>query len=288
MITNTGKSIMAKYLVGQAPSYASYIAIGCGATPLSTLTYSATTKAVVAGVATITIGTHDIVANDYVTVTGVGYGIDGVYQVSAVTGTTISYATSATAFSQEAIPSGTAFVTRNYSNKTELEFETFRTPIISRGYVIENGVGKIVLTAELPTEERYEITEIGLFSGESNPSAVTNFSRNLLSFTTQEAWSQIGSTTGSIVSYPKSDGTQMGNTSYNITATELLFSANADDNVLSGSARLARQERPRFYSNSIFLRGDSCTFTTSSGVLSEPTSGTYYGIKSETPIDLST
>lgn len=34
MITNTGKNILAKYLVGQAPAYASYIAIGCGAKPL--------------------------------------------------------------------------------------------------------------------------------------------------------------------------------------------------------------------------------------------------------------
>ena len=36
MITNTGKSIIGKYLLGQAPAYASYIAIGCGAQPLAT------------------------------------------------------------------------------------------------------------------------------------------------------------------------------------------------------------------------------------------------------------
>ena len=36
MITNTGKTIIAKYLLGQAPAYASYLAIGCGATPLTT------------------------------------------------------------------------------------------------------------------------------------------------------------------------------------------------------------------------------------------------------------
>ena len=33
MITNTGKGILAKYLVGQAPAYASYIALGCGPKP---------------------------------------------------------------------------------------------------------------------------------------------------------------------------------------------------------------------------------------------------------------
>ena len=34
MITNTGRRILSKYLVGQAPAYASYIALGCGAKPL--------------------------------------------------------------------------------------------------------------------------------------------------------------------------------------------------------------------------------------------------------------
>ena len=36
MITNTGKNIIGKYLLGQAPAYASYIAVGCGPEPLAT------------------------------------------------------------------------------------------------------------------------------------------------------------------------------------------------------------------------------------------------------------
>ena len=38
MITNTGKEIIAKYLIGTAPAFASYLAIGCGAKPRSTVT----------------------------------------------------------------------------------------------------------------------------------------------------------------------------------------------------------------------------------------------------------
>jgi hypothetical protein len=34
MITETGQAILAKYLVGQAPAYASYISIGCGSEPV--------------------------------------------------------------------------------------------------------------------------------------------------------------------------------------------------------------------------------------------------------------
>ena len=38
MITNTGKEIIAKYLMGTSPAYASYIALGCGARPRPNVT----------------------------------------------------------------------------------------------------------------------------------------------------------------------------------------------------------------------------------------------------------
>jgi hypothetical protein len=64
----------------------------------------------------------------------------------------------------------------------------FRIPVSSRGFVNESGVNKIVLTAELPTEERYEITEVGLYSAGSNPSAGAYDSKNVFAFTTAENW----------------------------------------------------------------------------------------------------
>jgi hypothetical protein len=117
MITNTGKNILAKYLVGQTPSYASHIAVGCGPKPI---------------IADGTLG--------------------------------------------------------DYSNKTSLDFEMFRVPIISRGFVDEGGVSKVVLTAELPTQERYEITEVGLFSAASNPAAGSFDSKSIYSFAESETW----------------------------------------------------------------------------------------------------
>jgi len=117
MITNTGKNILAKYLVGQTPSYASHIAVGCGPKPL----------------------TQDGTLPDF-------------------------------------------------SDKKSLDFEMFRVPIISRGFVDESGVSKVVLTAELPTQERYEITEVGLFSAASNPAAGAFDSKNIYSFSDSESW----------------------------------------------------------------------------------------------------
>jgi len=117
MITNIGKNLLAKYLVGQTQSYASHIAVGCGASPLAS---------------------------------------DGAFG--------------------------------DYSLKSSLDFEMFRVPIISRGFVNENGIDKIVLTAELPTEERYEITEVGVFSAASNPVAGSFDSKNIYSFTDTDPW----------------------------------------------------------------------------------------------------
>ena len=38
MITDKGRELIAKYLLGQAPSYASFISFGCGAEPGDTVT----------------------------------------------------------------------------------------------------------------------------------------------------------------------------------------------------------------------------------------------------------
>lgn len=191
MITNIGKNIIGKYLLGQAPAYASYIAVGCGAQPLQT---------------------EDIFGN--------------------------------------------------YSAKNNLDFEMFRVPISSRGFVNENGLDKIVLTAELPSAERYEITEVGVYSAGANPSAGSYDSKTILAFSTTENWQYHSSTeTVAIKQYT----TQIDNGSNVINVTEPVFQANADNQTLSYSARVARNERPRFLNNVIFMQGDNANLSYSAG-----------------------
>jgi hypothetical protein len=187
MITNTGKNIIGKYLLGQAPAYASYVAIGCGPKPLAT-----------------------------------------------------------------ADPFG------NYAAKANLDFEMFRVPISSRGFVNEGGIDKIVLTAELPTAERYEITEVGIYSAGANPSAGSNDSKTILSFSTTENWQyHSGTTATAITSYTNA----ISNGSNVINVTDAVFQANADNPTLSYSTRLARYERPRFLNNVIFMRGNDANLS---------------------------
>jgi hypothetical protein len=192
MITSIGKNIIGKYLLGQAPAYASYIAIGCGPTPLDT--------------------------ND----------------------------TSA-----------------DFSLKKNLEFEMFRVPISSRGFVNENGVDKIVFTAELPTEERYEISEIGLYSAGSNPSAGVYDSKTIFAFTTTEGWQYATSAaTTEILSKPEALDGGAGNII--LDNNGVVFKTNADNTIFFNPSRANRYERCRFLNNVILIRGDQANLTLSS------------------------
>jgi hypothetical protein len=196
MITNVGKNILAKYLIGQAPAYASHIALGCGATP----------KAI-----------------DY-----------------AFTGNDI----------------------QDILDKKQLDFEMFRVPITSRGYVNENGISKIVLTAELPTIERYEITEIGVYSSGSNPTAGAYDSKPIYSFTRTENWEYHTATAAvTIPTITQPLGTEADPD--DIIQTSPVFQTNADNRTLLNESRITRYESCRYLNNIILMAGGESTLSLS-------------------------
>lgn len=199
MITNAGKKIISKFLLGQAPEYASYIAAGCGPTPLLP-TESLTTEEII-----------DIKA------------------------------------------------------KTSLDFEMFRVPVISKGFVREGGVEKIVLKAEMPTDQRYQITEIGLFPAATNALAGPFGSKTLAAFSPDENWILISAS-----------GTSNINLSSYLTAGNASF-LSADDEAFNSTNRKNRQEPPRFTNRSLMIDGNLSTISTG---LNTVTSG--YGIENST------
>lgn len=199
MITETGRRILSKYLINQAPAYASYIAVGCGARPLNTLQN---------------------------------------------------------------------FDFASYSAKNSLDFEMFRVPIISRGFVTKEitvegqtkELSEIVFTAELPTEERYEITELGVYSAGSNPSASGNDSKNILLFSESENWEYHGPT--SATSIPSITRSLSSGSPDPLDPGEIYDGGNvafrtaADNAVFLDDERISRNERMRFLGSSIFVRSD--------------------------------
>jgi hypothetical protein len=215
MITNIGKNLLAKYLVGQTQSYASHIAVGCGPNP---------------------------VASD-----GGSFG--------------------------------------DYALKKSLDFEMFRVPIISRGFVNEDGIDKVVLTAQLPTEERYEITEVGIFSAASNPVAGSFDSKNIYSFAETDSWlyQPFNSPAIEIDSvYAPLDG-QSENGIINQTLN--VFQTNADNRVFTQQARVTRNERCRFLNNIIAIVGNDSTLTRNVSGKLDIGSGSKYIRLNETTVD---
>ena len=178
-------------MLGQAPAYASFLAVGCGPTPLET-----------------------------------------------------------------------GDVADNFATKENLDFEMFRVPISSRGFVNEGGINKIVLTAELPAEERYEISEVGLYSAGANPSAGAYDSKTVFAFTTGENWQyQTGAsaTAIDIVTAPLDDP----NDDNVIAVADTVFQTNADNSIFYKASRANRYERCRFLNNIILIRGDEADLTIS-------------------------
>lgn len=299
MITNTGKNILAKYLVGQTPSYASHIAVGCGPKPVSL----------------------DFDLND---------------------------------------PENQEYLDE-MKNKKTLDFEMFRVPVISRGFVNEDGVSKIVLTAELPTQERYEITEVGIFSAASNPAAGAFDSKNVYSFSDSEGWKYSSQGTeipsiyeplddrvviitnavasGTTITYTTdaphglSVGTtisisEISPTVFNLSAINIatvptttsftvvapsavsgtflssgylindvetniinqvypVFQTNADNKVFTNSNRVARHERCRFLNNIFAISGDNAEITIGAGGVLTAEDGSNFIQLSDTAIDFS-
>jgi hypothetical protein len=184
MITNTGKSIIGKYLLGQAPAFGSFLAIGCGATPLSN-----------------------------------------------------------------------GDIGQDHSEKTNLDFEMFRVPISSKGFINENGIDKIVFTAELPSEERYEITEVGMYSAGSNPSAGAYDSKTIFGFTQTENWQNHSES--SVTEIPnRLEALDKPQNDNNISVIDSVFQTTAENPIFYKAPRFQRYERCRFLNNIIMIQGD--------------------------------
>ena len=186
MITNQGKQLVAKFLLSQAPSYASYIAAGVGARPLAT--------------------------EDSVLIS---------------------------------------------ADKKSLDFEAFRVPISSKGFIKEDGVEKIIFKAEMPSEQRYQITELGIFPAINNSVAGNYDSKLLIAFTPSEQWSYFVEGSGSVVPYPN-EALDSDNVNGNLNSDieDVLF-INSDATIFNNENRKNRKEPPRFLNRSLMVSGST-------------------------------
>jgi hypothetical protein len=190
LITNNGKEIIGKFLLQQAPEFATHIAAGCGPMPLFP---------------NQTLDSEDI---------------------------------------------------ETLKTTESLEFETFRVPITAKGFVKEDGVEKIVFKAEMPTEQRYQISEVGFYSAANNILAGAFDSKTLSIFTPAETWVVYSQDSSSNV-LNITDNNAFVNASGNIVVDDKAFFFPSDSPAFDLTARKSRQEGPRFYSQALAVSGSA-------------------------------
>ena len=202
MITTDGKNIIAKYLLNQAPEFASHIAVGVGGNALS------------------------------------------------------------------ASVSQSASVSPQFSiNSKSLDFEAFRVPVLSRGLVKEDGVEKIIFKAELPTDQRFNITEIGLYPAEYNVIAERFASKTILDFTNSESWthSEVNSslTSASVVPYLNYvlDSYESISSPGDIVRPETVGFINSNSSIFDYLDRKNRGEQPRYLDKALMVSGSAAAIS---------------------------
>lgn len=250
MITEIGKDILGKYLIGTAPAYASYIAVGCGHRPVTNLTYNVTNISATTTVTTLTVTGHEFVVGDRVLVrlASTYAARNGIYTVSSVATNTISFSYTGGTISSTATTGTAAF---DFSNKTNLDFEMFRIPVTSRGFIEEDGQTKLVFSGEIPTTNRYEMTEVGIYSAASNPSAVGYDSRTIYAFTREESWKR-----NEQLIYTEDAPLDNGDVSNDIHLSYLdepVIQTNATNKLFANLTRQQRSEQARYLNNMIML-----------------------------------
>jgi hypothetical protein len=208
MITTNGKNIIAKYLLNQAPEFASHIAIGVGGNALPT--------------------------------------------------------SSSVSYTQDA---------------QSLNFEVFRVPVLSKGLIKESGVEKIIFKAELPTDQRFNITEIGLFPADSNILAENYDSKIISTFDQSEQWTyarlgEVG-TIGYEEDIPLSFASS-GDIETGFLQTEKYGFINNDSSIFEFSQRLGRNEPPRYLNRSLLSIGNASIIDSGFNVNDNSASAGYY------------
>lgn len=197
MITTDGKQIIAKYLLDQAPAFATHIAAGCGTKPL--------------------------LSGDEASIS---------------------------------------------ASVQSLDFEIFREPILAKGFVNEDGVEKIVFKAQMPTTQRYLISEVGLYPAGTNVIAGKYDSRLLVTFTSAEPWSYVTNGAASAIQF-EPDGvlnlTSGSAITNDITTTTKGQFINSDSTIFNTSSRSSRLEQPRLLGRALMVSGSSSYLTLNPG-----------------------
>lgn len=234
MITTRGKGVIARALANQIPSAFSYIALGVGALPQVPVTVVEQLTAEWA--ADITVYASGVWLLD--TDTGLAKLSDGVNDWAD-----LDYQATGVLYEEESI-----------KNKTVMDFEALRIPVSGASVLFEGGQTKVVLTGQLPSAQRYEFSEIGVFSAESNSLLNTEAPRMIYTFSDVEGWEYHTGSTITDVAY--TSNVSSNNFDIDVPPTDAFF-VSADNPVFFAANRA--NQRMRIYQDALLVHGDMST-----------------------------
>ena len=277
MITNKGKQIVTKYLLGQAPSYASHIAIGCGATPVlenvnmnldpeadslefEMLRVPVTSRGLVNDIFTKQISTIDRVIGGETTLETLedhGMKIGQEFTLAFPEGTD-----GEANFQQEAngrfVVKNITATTVTYDDPVRVDADSWPLPAASGeeelGYAVFSKE-RIIFKAELPSDQRYQITELALYPAVNNVAAAQYDSKVIASFSASEGWQWNNGTSIEVIPSKVAIEDDFNTILYSLTGP-ICFVA-ASNPVFESEPRKERYEPPRFKNQFVLLSGDS-------------------------------
>ena len=165
-----------------------------------------------------------------------------------------------------AIPTTVGAEPVGYASKVNLDFESIRVPITETSVVTEGGVTYVSLSGAIPSEQRYEFSEIGVYTDKQDYGIVTPGTKLLFGFTQTDGW-EIRDSDGSVAAIQVAstvDESVNGDFDVPAAITELraLFTP-ASDGYFFYSAR--NNASTRLFSDTLLVRGDLSTITGSAG-----------------------
>lgn len=234
MITTRGKGLIARALANQIPSAFSYIALGVGAQPQVPVTVVEQLTSEWAADTTVYDSGVWLLDTD----TGLAKLADGVEDWAD-----LDYQSTGVLYEDSSI-----------KNKTVMDFEALRIPVSGASVLFEGGQTKVVLTGQLPSAQRYEFSEIGVFSAEANSLLNTEPPRMIYTFSDVEGWEYHTGSTITDVAYTSNISTN--NFDMDETPADAFF-VSADNPVFFAANR--QNQRMRIYQDALLVHGDMST-----------------------------
>lgn len=283
MITSKGNQIISKYMLGQAPEYAAYIAVGVGSDPLEideTDNSPITKKSMDFEAFRVPVLSRGLV-NDNINLDINTWSVtDNIVTIETASphgtkiGEEIQVAFEETA---ESAKQGTFVVLETTSNLISYEQSISASPWYSNASASDTATvsynrERIVFKAQLPSDQRYEMTEIALYPAANNSLALNYDSRTVAGFLTTEGWTyhdvspSLVESDNTIPFITTSIADLSGNvgsaTFIDPTSSSPAFAlfVNSNNELFSFFERRQRYESTRFYNRCLIIPGNMTTF----------------------------